>query len=420
MSIIEIKIPQMGEGVIEATIIKWHVKQNEIVNTDDVLCDIATDKVDSEITAPKAGIIQEILYPEGSIVAVGKTIAKIKTNDLSEEILTTASENPTFKKFATIQPDTILPDTEEKNTSNTFLSPLVKQIIKENNISAEEIAQIKGTGLNGRITKDDILEYLKNRNQQVEIQTEKTKTTLDLTQENSVNQDFTIIEMNRIRKIIANHMIQSIQTSAHVTSFVEADVTKIVKWREKYKDIYQSKYGFKLTYLPVFVHELTKALIKYPMLNASVEGDKIILRKNINIGIATALPDYNLIVPVIKNADQLNIIGIAKNIDELAKRAKENKLQPHEITGGTFSVTNLGTFKTLAGTPIINQPQVAILGIGEIRKVPAVIETPEGDYIGIRHKVILSLSFDHRIIDGMLAGLFLQYYVKLLENIDLD
>lgn len=307
-----------------------------------------------------------------------------------------------------------------------FLSPLVKQIVQQHQLTNEEVSQIKGTGIDGRITKDDVMQYIQSKSSNIDVTYTKPSTSTPPTpptpqsQPMVLSQGDQVIEMDRVRKLIAEHMVHSKHTSAHVTSFVEADVTHIVLWREKYKEAFYQKYGIKLTYLPVFVQALTRALLKYPMLNSSVDGEKIIIKKNINIGIATALPNDNLIVPVLKNADQLNLLGIIRGINDLATRARENKLQPAEITGGTFSVTNLGTFGTLAGTPIINQPQVAILGIGTVQKVPSVIETPQGDMIAIRSKVILSLSYDHRIIDGMLAGKFLKYYLEQLSNITLE
>ncbi len=419
MAIIEVKIPQMGEGVVEATIIKWHVKTGDKVNSDDILCDIATDKVDSEIVAPESGVVKEILFKEGDIVPVGKTIVRIENSSLTSETYTTSSEMPEFKTFATVaenKPQQQLSDKEQKSPSTVYLSPLVKQIIQQHQLQPSDIEKIKGTGYDGRITKDDVLLYI-SQNNKTSAEQPKPANQSSFTY---LTDGETIIEMDRVRKLIAEHMVRSKHTSAHVSSFIDVDVTRIVNWRNKVKDEFQVKYGIKLTYLPLFIQVLAKALLKFPMLNASVEGEKIILKKNINIGIATALPNNNLIVPVLKNADQLNVLGIAKAINDLAARARDNKLLPSEIMGGTFSVTNLGTFGTLAGTPIINQPQVAIIAIGTVQKVPAVVETPEGDMIAIRHKTILSLSYDHRIIDGMLAGKFLKYYKDELENIDIE
>ncbi len=424
MALIEVKIPQMGEGVVEATIIKWHVKPGDTIKTDDVLCDIATDKVDSEITAPNDGTISEILHKEGDVVPVGKTIVTIQTSKEGQVVYSTQSSNPTFQTVASVKSETVDTKNMKDNTKpsfSAFLSPLVKQIVQQHQLTNEEISQINGTGIDGRITKDDVMQYIQSKQKNVDIPfKDSTKLSSPPNPPLVVSEGDRIIEMDRVRKLIAEHMIRSKQISAHVTSFVEADVTHIVIWREKNKDPFYQKYGIKLTYLPVFVQALTRSLLKYPMLNASVDEDKIMIKKNINIGIATALPNDNLIVPVLKNADQLNLLGIIRGINDLATRARENKLQPAEITGGTFSVTNLGTFGTLAGTPIINQPQVAILGIGTIQKVPSVIETSQGDMIAIRSKVILSLSYDHRIIDGMLAGKFLKYFVEQLTNISLE
>ncbi len=410
----------MGEGVVEATIIKWHVITGDKVKADDVLCDIATDKVDSEITSPEDGIIKEILFNEGNVVGVGKTILILESlkNISDNKIYTTASANLEFKTFAKLYNDEISKNSENKeNQTRMQLSPLVKQIISQNKISNDELQIIKGSGIDGRITKEDILNYLETKNSTKKDEAKSVKMEIITEQSFHYIDEDTVIEMDRVRKLIAEHMIRSKQISAHVTSFIEADVTRIVLWREKNKEFFKSKYNINLTYLPVFVQELSKLLPKYPILNSVVDGDKIILKKNINIGIATVLPDDNLIVPVVKNVDQLSLLGIIKSIHDIATRARENKLLPSEITGGTFSVTNLGTFGTLAGTPIINQPQVAILGIGTVKKVPSVMETNEGDIIAIRSKVIFSLSYDHRIIDGMKAGKFLKDYVDLIQNI---
>jgi|YNPMSStandDraft_1061717.scaffolds.fasta_scaffold00171_4 2-oxoglutarate dehydrogenase E2 component (dihydrolipoamide succinyltransferase) len=423
MMLIEIKIPQMGEGIIEATIIKWHVKVGDKVKADDVLCDIATDKVDSEITSPEDGTVKEILFEEGSVVGVGKTILKLESlKTVGEEVVyTTASGNPEFNTFATLHPKDLSATVEEKTEYTRMqLSPLVKQILLQHKISNDELQNIKGSGIDGRITKEDVLQYIENRSTFKKEEIKITNIEPEKEQIYTITNEDTVIEMDRVRKLIAEHMIRSKQTSAHVTSFVEADVSRIVLWREKNKENFKNKFNINLTFLPVFIQVLSKTLLKYPMLNSTIDGNRIILKKNINIGIATALPNDNLIVPVLKNVDQLSLIGIIKGIHDLVTRARENKLLPNEITGGTFSVTNLGTFGTLAGTPIINQPQVAILGIGTIRKVPSVIETNEGDVIAIRSKVILSLSFDHRIIDGMMAGKFLKDYSNAIQNITID
>jgi len=418
MSVIEIKIPAMGEGVIEATIIKWHVKEGEYIKTDDVLCDIATDKVDSEITSPENGRIESILFKENEIVPVGTTILKlindkkddltIKSNVVNEVVLETVAipeekikENKVF-------------NVNDKVEEFHFLSPLVKSMINEHKLSSDEIKLIQGSGFGGRITKDDVQNYLNQKGIMKEFKPEPRISEKE--EKLQINSSDTVIEMDRVRKLIADHMIRSKQTSAHVTSFIEADVTSLVDWRNKNKDSFKARYGINLTFLPFFIDSTIKAIKEFSVLNSSVSDNKIIIHKSINIGIATALPNNNLIVPVIKNTEQLNVIGIIKLMNDLADRARSNQLKPDEIIGGTFSITNLGTFGTLAGTPIINQPQVAILGIGAIRKMPAVIETEFGDVIAVRQKVILSLAYDHRVIDGMLAGKFLKKLVELIES----
>lgn len=419
MSTININIPAMGEGVIEATIIKWHVKQGDKVKPDDVLCDIATDKVDSEITSPDEGIIESIFFKENDVVAVGKTIAVLRKNDSpTDDFKLNQSIEQHFETIAMPKEQKVITSENNHNEKKEFifLSPLVKKLIQEYNLTSEDIAKIKGSGIEGRITKEDVLNYIKSKSTTNNI----VHTTSDHLYKPIETQSDTIIEMDRVRKLIADHMILSKQTSAHVTSFVEVDVTNMVQWRTSKKEDFLKKYGINLTYLPFFIDAATKAILEFPLINASVNGTKIILHKSINIGIATALPNDNLIVPVIKNADQLNLIGIVKSLNDLAQRARANKLKPDEIQGGTFSITNLGTFGTLAGTPIINQPQVAILGVGAIHKKPAVIETPQGDAIAIRHKVILSFAYDHRIIDGMYAGKFLNKLTHYIEHLTFD
>ncbi|NSW46327.1 MAG: 2-oxo acid dehydrogenase subunit E2 [Bacteroidales bacterium] len=422
MSTIEIKIPAMGEGIIEATIIKWHVKPGDFIKQDDVVCDIATDKVDSEITAPADGRVDSLLFKENDIVAVGKTIAILKTMTAANETFTNVASEQQFQTVA-IPAEQKVESTVSQNNDVIkkdfiFLSPLVKRMVQENNISHEELSQIHGSGIEGRITKDDILLFLSKKSKN--ITTSVVSPSNSISQPINISANDTLVEMDRVRKLIAEHMVRSKQTSAHVTSFVEVDVSHIVAWREANKMQFQQKHGINITYLPFFIDATIKAILDYPIMNASVVETKIIIHKAINLGIATALPNDNLIVPVIKNAEQLNMVGIVKSLNDLAQRARANQLKPDEIQGGTFSITNLGTFGTLAGTPIINQPQVAILGIGTIRKMPAVIETPQGDAIGIRHKVILSLAYDHRIIDGMLAGKFLNKLTYTLEHLTFE
>jgi 2-oxoglutarate dehydrogenase E2 component (dihydrolipoamide succinyltransferase) len=419
MGTIEIKIPAMGEGIIDATIIKWHIKTGDAVKQDDVLCDIATDKVDSEITSPETGVVDNLLFKESDVVSVGKTIATLKTTGENvDQILKTTSEMPVFKTVAIPKTETKSEEVKnEKQESKSFvyLSPLVKKMIQEYNLNESEIEKIKGSGMDGRITKEDVLPF--TQNQQSSSKKEKEEATVYQQSIPIVKNDGdTIIEMDRVRMLISEHMIHSKHTSAHVTSFVEADVTNLVMWRNSTKEMFEKDNGVKLTYLPIFVQAVVSALHEFPMLNASLQEHQIIIHKQINIGIATALPNNNLMVPVVKNADRFNLLGLIKIMNDMANRARKNQLQPSEIMGGTFSVTNLGTFGTLAGTPVINQPQVAILGIGAIRKMPAVIETQQGDAIAIRNKVILSLAFDHRIVDGMMAGKFLNVVVSYLEN----
>ena len=438
----EIILPAMGEGIIEATITKWLVKEGDEVSEDQSIVEIATDKVDSEIPAPHAGIIQKIIIPEGSVPKIGDTIAILQTEKGENSIDNTA---PPIKKeeTKTAQEEVVAPvinqtkaaETVVQNDSQTkyegkFLSPLVKSIAQKENILPEELSTIRGTSNTGRITKSDILNYLQNR-KTIGIQippqpiAEKTvSAALHTKQVVSKEQfysggDYEIVQMDRMRKLIAEHMVYSKQVSPHVTSFVEADVTNMVLWRNKNKDAFQEREKQKLTFTPLFIEATVKALKDFPMVNVSVDEDKIIVKKNINIGMATALPSGNLIVPVIKNADRLNLSGIVANVNDLAERARDNKLKPDEIQGGTFTITNFGTFGNISGTPIINQPQVAILGIGSIVKKPAVIETPAGDAIAIRHIMLLSLAYDHRVVDGALGGMFLKRIADYLEKFDL-
>ncbi|OFX84180.1 MAG: hypothetical protein A2W99_00185 [Bacteroidetes bacterium GWF2_33_16] len=442
MAKMEIILPAMGEGIIEATITKWLVKEGDEVSEDQSIVEIATDKVDSEIPAPHAGIIQKIIIPEGSVPKIGDTIAILQTEKGENSIDNTA---PPIKKeeTKTAQEEVVAPvinqtkaaETVVQNDSQTkyegkFLSPLVKSIAQKENILPEELSTIRGTSNTGRITKSDILNYLQNR-KTIGIQippqpiAEKTvSAALHTKQVVSKEQfysggDYEIVQMDRMRKLIAEHMVYSKQVSPHVTSFVEADVTNMVLWRNKNKDAFQEREKQKLTFTPLFIEATVKALKDFPMVNVSVDEDKIIVKKNINIGMATALPSGNLIVPVIKNADRLNLSGIVANVNDLAERARDNKLKPDEIQGGTFTITNFGTFGNISGTPIINQPQVAILGIGSIVKKPAVIETPAGDAIAIRHIMLLSLAYDHRVVDGALGGMFLKRIADYLEKFDL-
>ncbi len=429
MAIIDILLPAMGEGVIEATIIQILVKQGDKVEEDDSLIEIATDKVDSEIPSPENGIVAEILVTEGDVVKVGQLIARLTTK--GEEVIVNSEvpliERPekTSEKISELLVEEVklLDDTviEITGQSTSFLSPLVKSIIKKEKITNKELLLIEGTGAEGRITKDDLFLFLNNRSENKVVFEEKKELVLvPKTTSQIANNGDEIIEMDRMRRLIAEHMVKSVQTSPHVTSFVEADVTRIVNWRNKNKDAFRKREGEKITYMPIFIEAMTKAIKDFPMINVSIEGTQIIKKKNINIGMAAALPSGNLIVPVIKNAGEKNLVGLTKSVNDLAERSRNNKLQPDEIQGSTITITNLGSFGNIAGTPIINQPNVAILAVGAIVKKPAVIETPEGDTIGIRHKMILSLAYDHRVVDGALGGMFLKRISDYLESFNME
>ena len=423
-------LPAMGEGVIEATINKWLVAEGSVLKEDQPVVEIATDKVDTEIPSPAGGTLVSILAPEGSVAKVGDPIAIIEISDARQA----GEEEKIEKEVARIRETMEETKKEEKEVqdisvtlksrtpSGKFISPLVKSIVARENISYAELDSIEGTGMDGRITKDDILRLIEKRNKDQESAEalKKQKTVEAVKQPDVVTTGDEIVEMDRVRKLIAEHMVLSKKVSAHVTSFIDADVTKLVNWRNSVKDKFLATEGQKLTLTPLFIHATAKALYDFPMLNISVDGTKIIKKKNINIGMATALPDGNLIVPVIKSANEKSLTGIARSVNDLAERARNGKLKPDEITGGTFTVTNFGSYNNLSGTPIINQPQVAILGTGAVRKVPAVIETPEGDVIAIRQVMILSLSYDHRVIDGALAGKFLNRLKDILENYSPD
>jgi len=433
MAKFELKLPKMGESVAEATITSWLKEVGDTIEEDEAILEIATDKVDSEIPSEVEGILIEKLFNVDDVVQVGQTIAIIET-DTAE---TTTSATP---KAEEIKQETPVKAVEEVaktvvvaqesvapviSNEERFYSPLVKNIAKKEGISQSELDVLKGTGKEGRVTKNDILEYLKNKGnqstQKPEVKAESTQTQSvgksQITQVVSSGED-EIIEMTRMGKLVAKHMVNSVQTSAHVQSFIEADVTKIWNWRKKVKDDFLKREGENLTFTPIFMEAVAKALREHPMLNISVEGDTIIKKRNINLGMAAALGDGNLIVPVIKNADQLNLVGMTKQVNDLANRARLNKLKPDDIQGGTYTVTNVGTFGSIMGTPIINQPQVGILALGAIRKVPAVIETSEGDFIGIRYKMFLSHSYDHRVVNGALGGQFVKVVKDYLEDWD--
>lgn len=432
MAKFELKLPKMGESVAEATITNWLKEVGETIEADEAVLEIATDKVDSEVPSEVDGVLVEKLFNEDDVVQVGQTIAIIETEgeEGAETPSTEEEEVPSEEiQEAVGEVEKRVEDAKEISVadfseSNRFYSPLVKNIAKEEGISFEELESIEGSGKDGRVTKNDILGYLETRSSQPKQAPEKeqkapvaaapkpAKTPV------SVNSEDEIIEMSRMGKMIAHHMVESAQTAAHVQSFIEVDVTNIWNWRKKNKDAFEKREGEKLTFTPIFMEAVAKAIKDFPMINISVDGDKIIKRKNINLGMAAALPDGNLIVPVIKNADQLNLVGMAKAVNDLASRARLNKLKPDDIQGGTYTVTNVGTFGSIMGTPIINQPQVGILALGAIRKVPAVIETPEGDFIGIRYKMFLSHSYDHRVVNGALGGQFVQRVAKYLESFD--
>ncbi len=433
MTNFEIIMPKMGESVIEATIIRWLKKEGEIIKEDDPICEIATDKVDSEIPSPVEGVLKKILFAENDVVPVGAVIAIIDMGDEDAgEPGADKPEKPAEKKEVvtetTAQPvETQALPVDEQVTSTRFYSPLVKSIAKEENISVAELETIPGSGKNGRLTKDDLLQYIKNRQQPVvqppavsKPEVPKAVTSPATLPPVTVSGDDEVFEMDRMRRLIADHMVQSVHTSPHVTSFIEVDVTNVVKWRESIKDSFLKREGEKITYMPIFIEATAKALKEFPNVNASVDGYKVIRRKKINIGMATALPNGNLIVPVIKNADQKNLVGLAKDVNSLANKARNSKLDPDDIQGDTFTITNFGTFDSITGTPIINQPQVAILGIGAIKKKPVVLETKDGDVIAVRHMMILSLSYDHRIVDGALGGMFIRRIAQLLENFNIE
>ena len=434
MANIEVILPKMGESVAEATITTWLKSVGDTIEEDESIVEIATDKVDSEVPSPSSGIIKEILFKEGDVVEVGKVIVIIG-NESSEEKSISSNNNTQIADNE--KADIIEEDIEEKilepisnnfkndlSASKKFYSPLVKSIATKENISIDELDNISGSGANSRVTKTDVLSYLKDRNNSstnsnIKVETPKINKTSSKTNI-PISPNDEIIEMDRMRTLIADHMVMSKQTSPHVTSFVEADVTNIVRWRNKHKDSFYKREGEKLTFTPIFMEAVISALKDFPNINSMLDGNKIIIKKSINIGMATALPSGNLIVPVIHNADNYNLSGLAKKVNDLANRARNNKLKPEDIQGGTYTITNVGTFGNVMGTPIINQPQSAILAVGAIRKKPAVIETPEGDAIAIRHLMFLSHAYDHRIIDGALGGSFVRKVADYLEQFDIE
>ena len=431
MARFELKLPKMGESVAEATITNWLKEVGDKIEADEAVLEIATDKVDSEVPSEVSGILVEQLFGKDDLVQVGQTIAIIETEggELLPVVKEAAISDSVAEVIKTVDAaKESVAAAVNFSESEKFLSPLVKNIATEEGVSVAELDSISGTGKEGRVTKNDILEHVKNRTSQPVAVTapvaEVQKTVLAPVAQKappvSVSGGDEIVEMDRMRKLIAGYMVASVQTSAHVQSFIEVDVTNIVKWREKNKVAFEKREGEKLTYTPIFMEAVAKALKDYPGMNISVEGDFIIKKKNINLGMAASLPNGNLIVPVIKNADQLNLVGMAKAVNDLGGRAKAGKLKPDDTQGGTYTVTNVGTFGSVFGTPILNQPQVGILALGAIRKMPAVIETPEGDFIGIRQKMFLSHSYDHRVVDGALGGSFVKRVAEYLEAFDIN
>tara|TARA_B110000090_G_scaffold135625_1_gene149253 strand:- start:2154 stop:3431 length:1278 start_codon:yes stop_codon:yes gene_type:complete len=422
----------MGESVAEATITSWLKEVGETIELDEAIVEIATDKVDSEVPSEVEGTLVEILFEKDEVVAVGATIAILETAVDSasdavtpKEVLQVTAVEKTIEKAIEV----VAAPISKTSEIGKFYSPLVRNIAKTEGITMDELETISGSGKDGRVAKNDILSFIENRKslpqgapikitQVKEIQ--PVQKPLQKATPVSVNGEDEVIEMTRMGKLISKHMVNSVQTAAHVQSFIEIDVTNIVKWRTKVKDAFFSREGEKLTFTPILMHAVAATIKKFPMINIAVDGDHIIKRKNINLGMAAALPDGNLIVPVIKNADQLNLVGMTKSVNDLANRARNNALKPDEIQGGTYTVTNVGGFGSVMGTPIINQPQVAILALGAIRKVPAVIETSEGDFIGIRQKMFVSHSYDHRVVNGALGGMFIKTLKEILEAWDVN
>lgn len=434
MAKFELKLPKMGESVAEATITSWLKEVGDTIELDEAVVEIATDKVDSEVPSEVEGTLVEILFEKDDVVQVGQTIAIIETEGgavVATEPSTKEEEVPAavaeVEKTIEVAKDTVATPIAKTSESGKFFSPLVRNIAQTEGVSMEELEAISGTGKDGRVTKSDILSYIENRENTPKVVAQpkaeapkKVEKTVAKAAPVSVNGGDEIIEMSRMGKLIAKHMVDSVQTSAHVQSFIEIDVTNIVKWRNKVKDVFFKREGEKLTFTPILMQAVASTIKKFPLINIAVDGDNIIKRKNINLGMAAALPDGNLIVPVIKNADQLNLVGMTKQVNDLANRARGNQLKPDEIQGGTYTVTNVGSFGSVMGTPIINQPQVAILALGAIRKVPAVIETPDGDFIGIRQKMFVSHSYDHRVVNGALGGMFIKTLKETLEAWDVN
>ncbi len=455
MSLVDLVMPKLGESIMEATILKWHKKAGDAIKQDETVLDIATDKVDSEVPSTAEGVIESILFNENDVVPIGTVIAKIRVGAnaaISSDQPTAPVSQPQYEEAKVVEeipyqpvsssqsaPDNYRDGSQQSSANKIrFYSPLVLNIAQQEGIGMAELENIPGTGQEGRVSKKDILAYVANKavsheplafsqtaqtaassssqggNNEIAIANSQQLTA------NSYPGNVEVIEMDRMRKLIAKHMVDSKHTSAHVTSFAECDVTNLVLWREKMKKEFEKREGEKITYTPLFIEAIVKCIKRYPWLSSSVDGDKIIVKKDLNIGMATALPNGNLIVPVIKNADQLNLVGLTKQVNNLANAARTGKLRPDDTNGGTFTLTNVGTFGSIMGTPIINQPQVAIMAVGAIKKRPMVIETPQGDSIAIRHMMYISLSYDHRIIDGALGSTFLNAVSKELEHFDVN
>ncbi len=436
MAIVELVMPKMGESIMEATILRWHKKPGDKVKVDETVLEIATDKVDSEVPSIAEGEITEILFNENDVVPVGTVIAKVQTeagatvapspvtSPVAEPRSAGAATAETHFQTAPARPEPVAPRAGEAR----FYSPLVLTIAQQEGVSFAELEKLPGSGNEGRVTKKDILDYVAHRGTQPVIhepevihEAPKPQPVREVTTvpaANSYGGNVEIIEMDRMRKLIAEHMVRSKQISPHVTSFAEADVTNMVRWRDSVKKDFEKREGEKITFMPLFVEAVVRCIKKFPLVNCSLDGDKIILKKDINIGMATALPSGNLIVPVIRNADTLNLVGLTKQVNSLAYAARQNRLKPEDTQNGTFTITNVGTFGSLTGTPIINQPQVAILAVGAIKKRPVVVETEQGDSIAIRHMMYLSLSYDHRIVDGSLGSTFLSAVAQEFEQFD--
>jgi len=448
MSVVDLVMPKLGESIMEATILKWHKKPGDAIKQDETVLDIATDKVDSEVPSTAEGVIESILFKENDVVPIGAVIAKIRVgaNAAVTDNQPAPAQQSNYEEAKVVEEIPYQPAASAKSDQSSksairFYSPLVLNIAQQEGVSMAELENIPGTGQDGRVSKKDILAYVANKSgvgsQQSAVGSQQQEVTVlpaneqrsTFNEQPSIPNDqlpatytgnVEVIEMDRMRKLIAKHMVDSKHTSPHVTSFAECDVTNLVLWREKVKKDFEKREGEKITFTPLFVEAIVKCIKKYPWLSSSVDGDKIIVKKDLNIGMATALPSGNLIVPVIKNADRLNLVGLTKQVNYLANAARTGKLKPDDTTGGTFTLTNVGTFGSIMGTPIINQPQVAIMAVGAIKKRPMVIETPQGDTIGIRHMMYISLSYDHRIIDGALGSTFLNSVSKELENFDIN